>query len=90
MQRSKPPRGARLISRRYWLAVLAGGMAVPLLLPVEPVDGLVEEDPGVVLVVSVVLLHPASASATRASATAVPVFNVDACIAVFLFEDWSG
>ena len=62
-----------------------------LLLPVEPVDGLVEEDPGVVLVVSAVLLHPASASAAvRASATAVAVFNVDAYISVFLCQDWSG
>lgn len=59
-----------------------------LLLPVEPVDGLVEEDPGVVLVVSAVLLHPASASAAaRASATAVAVLNVGAYISVFLFQD---
>ena len=79
------------------LAPLAGGMAAPpptelepVLLPVEPVDGLVdgrvEEDPGVVAVeLSAVLLQPANANAaTRASAAAVPVFSVDACISVFL------
>ena len=58
----------------------------PVLLPVEPVeglvDGLVEEEPGVVAVeLSAVLLQPANASAAaRASAAAVPVFSVDACI----------
>ena len=54
--------------------------------PVEPVDGLVEEDPGVAGVeLSAVLLQPASASAAaRASAAAVPVFSVDAFISVFL------
>ncbi|ABM36809.1 hypothetical protein Pnap_1495 [Polaromonas naphthalenivorans CJ2] len=67
-------------------------MAVSLPMePVEPVDGLVdglvEEDPGVVLVVSAAFLHPASASAAaRASATAIPVFSVGACISVFLFK----
>lgn len=88
MQRFKPAHGARLISRRYWLAALAGGMEVSLPMePVEPVDGLVEEDPGVVLVVSAAFLHPASASAAaRASATAIPVFSVGACISVFLFK----
>ena len=50
--------------------------------PVEPVEGLVEEDPGMVPVeLSAVLLQPASASAAaNASAAAVPVFSVDACI----------
>lgn len=58
----------------------------PVLLPVEPVeglvDGLVEEEPGVVAVeLSAVLLQPANASAAaRESAAAVPVFSVDACI----------
>lgn len=54
--------------------------------PVEPVDGLVEEDPGVAGVeLSAVLLQPASASAAaRASAAAVPVFSVDAFISIFL------
>lgn len=50
--------------------------------PVEPVDGLVEEDPGVAGVdLSAVLLQPASASAAaRASAAAIPVFSDDAFI----------
>lgn len=54
--------------------------------PVEPVEGLVEEVPGVVVVeLSAVLLQPVSASAAaRASAAAVPVFSVDAYISVFL------
>jgi len=54
--------------------------------PIEPVEGLVEEDPGVVVVeLSAALLQPASASAAaKASAAAVPVFSVDACISVFL------
>lgn len=54
--------------------------------PVEPVAGLVEEDPGVAGVeLSAVLLQPASASAAAiASAAAVPVFSVDAFISVFL------
>jgi hypothetical protein len=57
--------------------------------PVEPVDGLVEEDPedpGVVPVeLSAVLLQPAKASAAAsASAAVVPVFNVNAYISVFL------
>jgi hypothetical protein len=57
-----------------------------VLLPVEPVEGLVEEDPGVVGVeLSAVLLQPDNASAAaRASAAAVTVFSVDACISVFL------
>ena len=56
--------------------------------PVEPVEGLVEEEPGVVVAeLSAVLLQPASASAAaRASAAAVPVFSVDACISVPLNE----
>lgn len=57
----------------------------PVADPVEPVEGLVEEDPGVVVVVesSAVLLQPANASAAaRASAVADPVFSVDACISV--------
>lgn len=81
------------------LAALAGGMAVlpvpvelePLLPedvpdePIEPEDGLVEEDPGVVLELSAVLLQPASASAAvKASVAAVPVFSVNAYISVFL------
>lgn len=50
--------------------------------PEEPVEGLVEEDFGVVPVeLSADLLQPASAkAAANASAAAVPVFNVDACI----------
>ena len=54
--------------------------------PIEPLEGLVEEDPGVVVVeLSAALLQPASASAAaKASAAAVPVFSVDACISVFL------
>ena len=54
--------------------------------PVEPVEGLVEEDPGVVVpVLSAALLQPASANAaTSASAAAVPVFSVCACMSVFL------
>lgn len=52
--------------------------------PVEPVEGLVDDEPGVVVLeVSAFLLQPASASAaTRASAAAVPVFSVDACMRV--------
>jgi hypothetical protein len=50
----------------------------------EPVDGLVEEVPGVLVVeVSAALLQPERASAaTRASAAAVPVFSLDAGISV--------
>lgn len=46
--------------------------------PVEPEEGLVEEDPGIVLPeLSAALLQPASASAaTSASAAAVPVFRI--------------
>jgi len=75
------------------LAALAGGMAVlpvpvelePLLPEDVPDDGLVEEDPGVVVELSAVLLQPASANtAVKASAAAVPVFSVNAYISVFL------
>jgi len=84
------------------LAALAGGMDVlpvpvelePLLPedvpddePVEPVDGLVEEDeeePGVVVELSAALLQPDNASAAvRASAAAEPVFSVNAYISMF-------
>jgi hypothetical protein len=75
------------------LAALAGGMAEPFPIdpdpvvpdvPDEPMDGLVEEVPGVLVVeVSDVLLQPERASAaTRASAAAVPVFSLDAYISV--------
>jgi hypothetical protein len=51
--------------------------------PAAPVDGLLGEDSGM-LVVSVFLLHPANASAAaRAIATTVPVFSVGAYISVF-------
>ena len=54
--------------------------------PVEPPDGLVEDDPGVVVPeLSAGLLQPASANAAAsARAAEKPVFSVCACISVFL------
>lgn len=56
--------------------------------PVEPdePDGLVEEDPGVVVPeLSAALLQPASANTpASASAAVVVVFSVGACISIFL------
>ena len=82
------------------LAALAGGMAEPPPIdpdpdvpgePMEPVDGLVEEVPGVLVVeVSDVLLQPERVSAaSRTSAAAVPVLSLDACISgSFEKEEW--
>ena len=55
--------------------------------PVEPdePDGLVEEDPGVVVPeLSAALLQPASANTPASASAAVVVFSVGACISSFL------
>lgn len=54
--------------------------------PMEPVAGVVEEGTGVTGIdLSAALLQPAKASAaTKARAAAVPVFNNEACMSIFL------
>lgn len=57
--------------------------------PMDPVDGVVEVDPGVVVVVelSAGLLQPANAiAAARASAATVPVLNDESRMSIFLLK----